>query len=138
MLKCSLAEMRECRSISPRLWLSLDERLKKYVRESNIDDVELDKNGLAAAFDEDDEDEEEYEQMHPPVALDDAAFPDITVSFDSDEDNADKVGYVHGAVEANAQEDDVIFVGETRTSTDVTAMQVTYCLKVSRGRFPIQ
>jgi hypothetical protein len=46
--------------------------------------------------------------MHPPVELDDAPlFPDITVSFDSDEDNAVKVGYVHGAVKANAQEDNV-------------------------------
>jgi hypothetical protein len=29
-LKCSLADMRECQSISQRLWLSLDERLEKY------------------------------------------------------------------------------------------------------------
>jgi hypothetical protein len=36
ILKCSLAEMRECRSISQRLWLSTDERLKKYVRENDI------------------------------------------------------------------------------------------------------
>ncbi len=40
---------------------------------------------LAADFDEDDELEEEFDRMHPPVELDDAAFPDITVSFDSDE-----------------------------------------------------
>ncbi len=42
-----------------------------------------------------------------------AAFPDITVSFDSDENNDDKVGYIHGAGKAKAQEDDVIFVRET-------------------------
>ncbi len=65
------------------------ERLEKYVWENDIVDIELDKNGLAATFDEDVEDEEEYERMHPPVELDDAAFPDITVSFDSDEDNAE-------------------------------------------------
>ncbi len=58
------------------------------------------------------------------MQLDDAAFPDITASFDSDEDNADEVGYVHSAVKANAQEDDVVFVGETTASTDVTATQV--------------
>ncbi len=133
MLKCSLAEMRECWSISQRLWLSEDERLKKYVRENDIVDIELDKNRLAAAFDEDDEDKEEYEWRHPPVELDNAAFPDITISFDSDEDNADKVGYVHGAVKANAQEEDVVFVGETTASTDITAMQVNILPQTFQG-----
>ncbi len=132
-LKCSLAEMRECRSISQRLWLSPDERLEKYVQENDISDKELDKNGLAAAFDEDDKDEEEYKRMHLPVELDNAPFSDITVSFDSDEDNADKVGYVHGAVEANAQEDDVVFVGGTTASTDVTATQVNILSQTFQG-----
>jgi hypothetical protein len=67
------------------------------------------------------------------VELDDAAFPDITVSFDSDEDNADKVGYVHGAVEANAQEDNVVFVGETTASTDITATQVNTLPQTFQG-----
>jgi hypothetical protein len=58
------------------------------------------------------------------MELDNSAYPDITLSFDSDEDNADEVGYVHGAVKANAQEDNVVFVGETTASTDVTATQV--------------
>jgi hypothetical protein len=132
-LKCSLAEMHECWSIFQRLWLSPDERLEKYVQENDIVDIELDNNGLAADFGEDDEDEEEYEQMHPPVELDNAAFPNVTVSFDSDEDNADKVGYVHGAVKANAQEDDVVFVRETTASTDVTATQVNILPQTFQG-----
>ncbi len=45
-LKCSLAEMCECRSISQRLRLSPDERLEKDVRENDIVNIELDKNGL--------------------------------------------------------------------------------------------
>ncbi len=111
-LECSLAEMHECWSISQRLWLSPDERLQKYVGENDIADIEFDRKRLAAVFDEDDEDEEEYEHTHLPMELDNAAFPDIDImlSFDSDEDNADKVGYVHGAVKANAQEDDVFFL----------------------------
>jgi hypothetical protein len=60
-LKCSLEEMHECRSIFQRLRLSPDERLEKYVQENDIVDIEFDKIGLAAAFDEDDEDEEEHE-----------------------------------------------------------------------------
>jgi hypothetical protein len=88
---------------------------------------------LAAAFDDDNEVEEEYDRTHPPVELDDAAFPDITVSFDSDEDNDDKVGYVHGAGKATAQEDNVIFVGETTTSTDVTDMQVNILPQTFQG-----
>jgi hypothetical protein len=132
-LKCSLAEMCECRSISQRLQLSPDERLETYVQENDIVDIGLDKNGLAAAFDEDDEDEEEYEWKHPPVELDNAAFPDITVSFYSDEDNADKVGYVHGAVEANAQEDNVVFDGETTASTNGTTMQVNILPQTFQG-----
>jgi hypothetical protein len=124
MLKCSLAEMCECGSISQRLRLSPDERLKKFVKENDIVDIEFDKNMLAAAFDEDDEVEEEYDRMHLPVELDDAAFPDITVSFDSDEDNDEKVGYAHGAGKAKAQVYNVALVGGTTASTDITAMQV--------------
>jgi hypothetical protein len=59
-LKCSLAEMRECRSVSQRHRLSPDEKLKKYVRENDIVDIELNESGLAAASDDDDEDDEEY------------------------------------------------------------------------------
>jgi hypothetical protein len=133
MLKCSLAEMHEWQSISQRLWLSLDERLKKYVWENDIIDIEFEKNGLAATFDDDDEDDEEYERMHPPVELDDAAFPDITGSFDLDEDNADKVAYVHDAVKANAQEYKVAFVRETTASTDVTTTQVNILPQTFQG-----
>ncbi len=82
--------------------MSPDERLKKYVQKNDIVDIENDKNVLAAAFDEDNEVEEEYDWTHPPMELDDAAFPDTTVSFDSDEDNDDEVGYVHGAGEVKA------------------------------------
>jgi hypothetical protein len=39
--------MRECRSISQRLWLSPDERLEKYVTENDIVDIEFDENVLA-------------------------------------------------------------------------------------------
>ncbi len=113
--------------------MSLNERLKKYVRENDIVDIEFDKNGPAAAFDNDDEDDEEYERMHPPVELDDTAFLDITGSFDSDEDNADKVAYVHDAVKANAQEDKVAFVRETTASTDVTTTQVNILPQTFQG-----
>jgi hypothetical protein len=116
------------------LWLSPDERLEKYVQKNDIVDIDFDENVLAAAFDEDDEVEEEYKQMHPLVELDDAASPGITVSFDSDEDNADEVGYVHGAGEAKAQEDNVIFVGETTASTDATAMQVNILPQTFQGK----
>jgi hypothetical protein len=81
---CSLAEIRECRSISQRLRISPDERLKKYVNDNDIVDIDVVESVLAADFDEDDELEEEFDRMHPPVELDNAAFPDITVSFDSD------------------------------------------------------
>jgi hypothetical protein len=121
--------MRECRSISQRLWLSPDERLEQYVTEHDIVDVEFDKNVFAAAFDEDNEVEEEYDWMHPTMELDDTAFPDITESFDSDEDNDDKVGYAHGAGKAKAQEDDVVLVRET-ASSDVTVTQVSILLQM--------
>ncbi len=48
-------------------------------------------------------------------------------------DNADKVGYAHGAVKANAQEDDVVFVGETTASADVTATQVNILPQTFQG-----
>ncbi len=78
---------------------------------------------LAADFDEDDELEEEFDWMHPPVELDNAAFPDITVSFDSDKEYDNKVGYHHGAGKTEAQDDDVILVGVRTASTDIPAMQ---------------
>jgi hypothetical protein len=62
--------MHECPSISWRFWLSLDERLEKYVQENDIVDIKFDKNGLAAAFDDNNENDEEYEGTHPPVELD--------------------------------------------------------------------
>ncbi len=88
---------------------------------------------LAAAFDKDNEVKEEYDRMHPPMELVDAAFPDITESFDSDEDNDNKVGYAHGAGKAKAQEDDVVLVRETTASTDVTAMQVNILPQTFQG-----
>ncbi len=97
--------MRECRSISQRLLLSLDEWLKKYIQENDIVNIKFDENGLAAAFDDVDEDDEENERTQPPVELDNAVFPDINGSFNSDEDNADKVAYFNDAVKDNAQED---------------------------------
>jgi hypothetical protein len=132
-LKCSLAEMCECWSISQRRWLSPDERLEKYVTENDIVDIEFDKNVLAVAFDEDVEVEEEYDRMHPPMELDNAAFLHITVSFDLDEDNDDKVGYAHGAGKAKAQEGDVVLVGGTTASTDVTATQVNILPQTFQG-----
>jgi hypothetical protein len=103
--------------------MSPDERLEKHVKDNDIVDVEFDKNVLAAAFDEDNEVEEEFDQMHQPVELDDAAFPDITVLFDSDEDNDYKVGYHHGAGKTKAQDNDVVLVKGTTASTDIPAMQ---------------
>jgi hypothetical protein len=103
--------------------LSPDVRLKEYVQENDIVNIEFDKNGLAAAFDDNNEDDEEYARMHPIVELDDAAFLDITGSFDSDEDNADKKAYVNNAVKDNAREDKVAFVKE---ATAVVPMEITF------------
>jgi hypothetical protein len=61
--------------------------------------------------------------MHPPVELDDTAFSDITVSFDSDEEYDNKVGYLHDAGKTEAQDDDVVLVGVRTASTDIPAMQ---------------
>jgi hypothetical protein len=120
---CSLAENRECWSISQRLWIRLDERLKKYVNNNDIVDIDVDKSVLAADFDEDDELEEEFDWMHPPMELEDAPFPDITVFFDSDKDYDNKVGYHHGAGKTEAQDNNVVLVGVITASTDIPAMQ---------------
>ncbi len=78
---------------------------------------------FAADFDEDKEREEEYDQMHPPVELDDTPFPDIKVSFNSDKEYDNKVGYHHGAGKTEAQNNDVVLVGVRTASTDIPAMQ---------------
>ncbi len=97
-LMCSLAEICECRSIFQRLQISPDERLEKYVKNNDIVDIDVDESVLAADFDEDKEREEEFDRMqHTPVELDNAAFPDIKVSFNSGKEYDNKVGYHHGA-----------------------------------------
>jgi hypothetical protein len=121
-LMCSLAEIRECRSISQRLWIRPDERLKKYVKDSDIVDIDVDESVLAADFDEVDELEEEFHRMHPPVELDNAAFPNVAASFDSDKEYECKVGYHDGAGKTKAQDNDVVLVGVRTASTDIPAM----------------
>ncbi len=110
-------------SISQRIWISLDDRLEKYVKDNDIVDIDVDKSVLVADFDEDNELEEEFDRMHPPVELDNAAFPDITVSFDSDKEYDMKVGYHHGAGKSEAQDNNVSLVGVRTASTDIPAMQ---------------
>jgi hypothetical protein len=61
--------------------------------------------------------------MHPPVEMDNAAFPDITVSFDSDEEYDNKVGYHHGAGKTEARDNNVVLVGVRTASTDTPAMK---------------
>jgi hypothetical protein len=84
ILMCSLAEICKCQSISQRLWISPNEKLEKYVQDNDIIDIDVDESLLVADFDEDKECEEEFDWMNPLVELDDAAFPDIQVSFNSD------------------------------------------------------
>jgi hypothetical protein len=122
-LMCSLAEICECRSIFQRVQISPDERLKKYIKDKDIVDIDVDKSVLASDFDEVDELEAEFDRMHPPVELDNAAFPDVAVSFDSDKEYDYKVGYHDGAGKTKAQDNDVILVGVRTASTDVPAMQ---------------
>ncbi len=122
-LMCTLAEICECQSISQRLCISPDDRLEKYVKDNDIVDIDVDESVLAADFDEDNELEEEFDRMHPPMELDDAAFPDISVSFDSDKEYDNKVGYHHGAGKTEAQDNNVILVRVRTASTDIPAMQ---------------
>jgi hypothetical protein len=113
------------------------ERLKKYVQENDIVDIKFDKNGLAAAFGDDNEDDEEYERAHPPVELDNAAFLDITGSFDSNEDNSDKVANVNDAVKDIAQVDKLFLLQKQHHLQKSQLRRSTFCLKLSKGRFPI-
>ncbi len=92
---------------------------------------------LAADLDEDDEIEEEFDRMHPPMELDDATFPDIIVSFDSDKEYDNNVGYHHGAGKTEAQDNDVILVGVRTASTDIQLCSQTCFLKLSKRMFLI-
>jgi hypothetical protein len=122
-LMCSLAEIRECQSISQRLRISPDEKLEKYVKDNDIVDIDVDESVLAADFDENKECEEEFDRMHPFMDLDDAAFPDIKISFNSDKEYDNKVGYHHGVGKTKARDNNVVLVGVRTASTDIPAMQ---------------
>lgn len=87
-LKCNLEDMRKCRSIYQRLKLSPDERLEKYVRESNIVDIEFDNDVIAAAADVmDDDDITNDDDEDEGQEIDDNAFPECeAVNNEEDKD----------------------------------------------------
>jgi hypothetical protein len=122
-LMCSLADICKCQSISLRLRMSPDERLEKYVQENDIIDIDVAEALLVSDFDEDKECEEEFDQMNPPVELDDTAFPSSQASYDSDKEDDNNVGSHHGAVTTYAQDNNVMVVGVRPTLQDIPAMQ---------------
>ena len=69
VLRCTVAEMRDCVSIFQRLKLSPDERLATYVKEHDIVDIEL-CDALEEDSDDDDDDESEGDEIN------DDTFPD--------------------------------------------------------------
>jgi hypothetical protein len=103
--------------------MSPDERLEKYIQENNIFDIDVDEALLVSNFDEDKECEEEFDRMNPSVELDDAAFPDSQVSYNSDKEDDNNVGSHHGAVTNYAQDNDVMVVEVKPTLQDIPAMQ---------------
>jgi hypothetical protein len=69
--------------------------------------------------------------------LDNAAFPNIKVSFNSDKEYDNKVGYHHGAGKTEAQDNDVVLVGVRTASTDIPAMQPNILPQLSKRMFLI-
>jgi hypothetical protein len=90
-LRCTVAKLRECKTIGQRLNLSPDDRLATYVREHNIVDYMSDlggggvssqaSNGDNADMDGDDEEE--------GLDLSDNAFPDVLSQDYADDDAAE-------------------------------------------------
>jgi hypothetical protein len=103
--------------------MSPDERLKKYVQENDIIDIDVAEALLVSNFDKDKECEEEFDWMNPPVELDDTAFPGSQASYNSDEEDGNNVGSHHGAVTTYAQDNDVVVVGVRPTLKDIPPMQ---------------
>ncbi len=122
-LMCSLADICKCQSISQWLRMSPDERLKKYVQENDIIDIDVADALLVLDFDEDIFSEEEFDRMNPPVELDDTAFPGSEASYDSNKEDDNNVGSHHGAVATYAQDNDVVVVGVRPTLPELPAMQ---------------
>jgi hypothetical protein len=112
--------------------MSPDERLENYVQENDIIDIDVDEALLVSDFDEDKEYEEEFDQMNPPVELDDAAFLGGQASHDSNEDDDNDVGSHHGAVTTYAQDNNVMVVGVRQHCKISQLCSKTYFLQVSR------
>jgi hypothetical protein len=91
--------------------MSPDERLKNYVQENDIIDIDVAEALLVLDFDEDKESEEEIDRMNPPVELDDTTFPGSHASYNSNEEDDSNVGSHHGAVTTYAQDNNVVVVG---------------------------
>jgi len=92
-LKCTMSELRKCRTISQRLMVSPDDRLEVYVREHDIVDVALpsDVQQGVSAEDSDDDNEEEGleidEDAFPELDDDDVELP-LSDTFNPDDDGS--------------------------------------------------
>jgi hypothetical protein len=86
-LKCTMSELRECRSIHQRLRLSSDSWLETYVREHKIVDIEvpsaLQQSGGYEGLEEMDESDDDEEEG---VDIDENAFPDLNEECGDEKD----------------------------------------------------
>jgi hypothetical protein len=93
-LKCTVSELRKCRTISQRLMVSPDDRLEAYVREHDIVDIAQpsDENKLVSTDESDDENEEEGleidEHAFPELDDDDSEVPIYDNFYPDDDDGA--------------------------------------------------
>ena len=81
-LRCTVAEMRECKTIEQRLMLSPDERLATYVRENKIVDYITKLSG--AHVSDLDEGDNDGDDENEGVDVTDDAFPEAFASNDCD------------------------------------------------------
>ena len=115
--------------------MSPDERLEKYAQENDIIDIDVADALLVSDFDEDIFSEEEFDQMNPPVELDDTAFPGSEASYDSDKEDDNNVGSHHGAVTTYAQDNNVMVVGVRQHCKISQLCSKTYFLQLSKRMY---
>jgi hypothetical protein len=115
-LKCTMSELRECRSIHQRLRLSPDSWLETYVREHEIVDIEvpsdLQQSGGYKGLEEMDESDDEEEEG---VESDKNAFPDL------DEECGDKKDVIN----EEEVEPNVLYTPDKRTTSQVAPEDVS-------------
>lgn len=123
-LKCTVSEMRQCRTILQRLKLSPDERLETYVHEHDIVDPE---DAFSSWEGTDDDDMDVGDELEEGIDISDNAFPEACLDDDNDDFDFSLFGAV--ARDKNTTQETSVISGDSgeQSIVDINSSQDLFC-----------